>query len=153
MDIEAQKPEAPQYNRTLARARIATLAAAGLAGALTTAILALHEGSGIDGLPGRTLLNEDCSQRKLNNVREAKRALVISGATTGACFGGAILGACLMGGGAVAEEEGDGGWRTAGLASMGIGGIMTYLGAIGTSLGCTATLISGIVYGVSKNNC
>lgn len=153
MDIEAQKPEAPQYNRTLARAKIATLAAASIAGALTTAIVALHEGSDTSGLQSRSLLNEEgCSPHQLKNIASAKRALVISGATTGACLGGVILGACMWGGGSVAEEE-EGAVRAAGMASMGVGGLMASLGSLGFTLGTTATLISGIIYGVSKNNC
>ena len=152
VDIEAQQPEAPQYNRTLARAKIATLAAASIAGALTTALVALHEGSETSGLHGMGLLEHECSPRQLNNISNAKRALVISGATTGACLGGTILGVCLWTGGAVAEEE-EGTARAAGLASMGIGGLMASLGSLGFALGTTATVISGIIYGVSKNNC
>ena len=105
IDIEAQQPEASQYNRTLARAKIATLAAAGIAGALTTALVTLHEGSESGVVPGRSLLNEECSPHQLDYINKAKRALVISGATTGACFGGVVLGGCLMRGGMATADE------------------------------------------------
>lgn len=155
MDIEAQHTEAPQYNRNLARAKIATLAVASLAGAFTTAVIALHEGSG-PGMAhhGRTLLSDECSQNQLNYINRAKRALIISGATAGACFGGSILGSCLIGSGvAVAESSDNAAAALVGCGSAGIGSLMLDFGKLGTVLGATATLISGIIYGVAKSKC
>ncbi|HEX4856379.1 MAG TPA: hypothetical protein VFV28_06165 [Limnobacter sp.] len=144
IDIEAQQPATRSYNPNVTRAKLAAMAVISTAGALAGAFLASSDPLAPRAAGGRELLGGSnnhlgCSPKELANIEKAKKALVISGITGASGFGAALLGACIAPAG--------------GSAGAVVGGALISAGSTAFALSTTAVLISGIIYGVKKNDC
>ncbi len=153
-DVEAQGLISKHASETKRASNISKLKM--MAGALTTAsgLLAMHmlSQSALDQTEhthDRGLLDQGCSENQLEGIQQAKRALIISGATTAASLVGYLIGSCTL----LGSISGTGEPTVRSALSAGAAIAVTNLSMLGTMLGPPATVASGIAYGVLKNRC
>lgn len=151
-DVEAQKSTlTKQANVNLTRAKLAAMATVSVASGLATALLATTDHTGLNHAQGRGLLNQGCDDAQLNKIATAERALIVSGALTGAGIAAAGLGWCVGEHSRDAYQEGKCVPLTA--ATGCLGQTAALLGIVSTVGGALATIGSGIAYGVLKGKC
>lgn len=152
-DVEAQqRVTSKQSNVNLTGAKLVAMATVSAAGGLATALLATANHTGPNAANGRNLLNQGCSEDQLNKIAAATRALIISGALTGA--GIVTTGVFCCVGSNNTENLGNSSDGNAMKLTMGcIVGTINLLGHIATIGGAFATVGSSIAYGVETSRC
>lgn len=152
-DVEAQQRITPkQSNEHLTRAKLVAMATVSAAGGLATALMATANHTEPNAGNGRTLLNQGCSEEQLNKIAAATRALIISGALTGAGIVTTSVFCCV--GLNNMENLNDSGGGNALKQIIGcIGGTIYVLGHVATIGGAFATVGSSIAYGVETSRC
>lgn len=134
-DVESQNAVATRrYNPYVTAVKAGGLALCGAGAVIATGLLASMDPHA--GLGHRSLQETGCTPKQFENIEKARKALLYSGISAASGLGAAVLLAPLS---ALASED---------LAK----GVFS-VGGFVLSTGSTATLISGIIYGVLKNNC
>ncbi|MCQ8895150.1 hypothetical protein NQT62_01700 [Limnobacter humi] len=134
-DIEAQETAQPRRsNPYVTAAKLGGMALCGAAAVVATGLLSSMDPTSAGNT--RALQETNCTAKQLHNIETAKKALLYSGISAASGLGAAVLLTPLS---ALASED---------LAK----GVFS-VGGFVLSTGSTATLISGIIYGVLKNNC
>ncbi|GLR27171.1 hypothetical protein [Limnobacter litoralis] len=141
-DIESQRlnPVATRrYNPYVTAAKIGGLGICAGAGLVATSLLASLDPTQTHHM-GRSLQDTGCTDKQLENIQKAKQALLYSGIAAASGLGAAFVGGCST---AACPESGASGPFLC----------LAQLGGVALSLGSTAVLVSGIIYGVMKSNC